>query len=203
MGSQGYAPQAYAQAPAHAPQGYGPNGTERMLTTSLQMIVALLVLLGAYWAACTFADVDDILGLGFGENGAAFNAYLDSIGGKSNLTPKGGRKMALIINVTYRDEQYRYKQADKRDKNGKPSSVALPGCLTDALRMKKFLGKEGFAVIHLSDEICTHVPSGTGITCSSCQSAKDKSGQFGLYPSCANIKSALKTFAKAAKPNDV
>jgi len=174
-------------------QGYGPSSTEKCLTNSLQMLVALLVLLAAYWAAVTYLEVDDILNLGFGDNGAAWNAYLSTMGDASNTTPSGGRKLALIINVTYKDAQYAMNQEDPKAQN-----VQLDGTYTDAVAIRDYLTTMGFATAWLRDKgVCTHGP----VTCSACMEKKENG--FKTYPSATNIKKAMKAFASSSRAGDV
>jgi len=177
-----------------APPGHGPSDTEKLLENILQMLIMLTVLLGVYWAAVVFLEIDDILGMGFGENyEAEWNAYLSTTGGQSNSTANGGRKLALIINITYKDWQSRRDRADPSQSN-----VKLPGTSTDAERIEKYLKSQGFATAWLRDDYCTHGDT----TCSACMSKKTDSG-FKMYPSKRNLEAAFRTIANTARAGDV
>lgn len=155
----------------------------------------LLVLLVAYWAAVHYELTDDVLCLGFGEDFAAsWDAYLAEQGANSSsTTPSGGRKMALIINITYRDTQARYNAAPS-DKGEEPESVGLPGTYTDGNNMKKYLQSQGFQVTWMRDNFCDHENGDT--SCDSCRSEYS-------YPNAKNIRRAMRGIAESSREGDV
>jgi len=186
--AMGYGVAPQQQPMMAAPVYYGVQEEEEgccetFLTYSLYFLIFMAVLLGLYWGAVTFEFTEDILGLGFGEDHAAlWEAKLEEMSqSSSSLTPKGGRKMALIINVTYQDTQTRM------DAAGEDESVALPGTLTDAKNMRDYLASQGFSVTWMRDDECKH----SDTACSSCKNKKNKFG-VKTFPNAKNIRNAMR-----------
>lgn len=126
----------------------------------------------------------------------AFDGYLDTLGtreppAKHEQAGSSGRKMALIISASYRDCTNKNVRVFQ---NLDPVSI-----YNDAKAIHDYLKSDGFSPIWLRDDKCTHLP--TGMSCSACRNEYDH--VFAIYPSASNIKSALKKFASASKPNDL